>query len=383
MTTRRLDLALQGGGTQGAFTWGVLDRLLEDERLQIAAISGTSAGAMNAVALASGWAEGGRRGAREALRHFWSRVADGPAPGPLGRFLARLGNERPPARQAAPLGPMQMAWDMANALLSPMHADPAAQNPLHAILRDTVDFDAVRRCRDLQLFVAATHVRSGRQRIWRRTELGIESVLASACLPTLFPAVEVDGEAYWDGGYMGNPSLLPLLAETPTLDLMLVQVHPSARSELPLGSAAVLDRINEITFNGSLVKELRSLAILRKLIQDEGLADRAFQEQLFRKAAALRVHRIEGGEKLDPLASAGALGSAWHRLLELHRAGHAAADTWLVDHFTHLGRHGTVDLVAEYLDGEILNGRGHDAPAPRRRRTGAADAPTSPAPPRR
>ncbi len=357
MTPRRLDLALQGGGTQGAFTWGVLDRLLEDERLQIAAISGTSAGAMNAVVLASGWAGGGRSGAREALRRFWSRVAEGLH---LGRWVdAWLGWGLAGGAAGATggsMGPMQMAWDMASALLAPTRADPALQNPLHAILRDTVDFDAVRRCSDLKLFVAATHVRSGRQRIWRRTELGIESVLASACLPTLFPAIEVDGEAYWDGGYMGNPSLLPLLTETPTLDLILVQVHPSARAELPLGSAAVLDRINEITFHGSLVKELRSLAILRKLIQDEGLVGRAFKEPLFRKAAALRVHRIEGGEKLDALASAGMLDSTWHRMLALHRAGHTAAHAWLTDDFTHLGRHGTVDLVAEYLDGEILNG---------------------------
>ena len=352
MTSRHLDLALQGGGTQGAFTWGVLDRLLEDERLQIAAISGTSAGAMNAVALASGWASGGRKGARESLRRFWSRVAEGLH---MGRWVdAWLGWGLPGSLTGSSLGPMQMAWDMAGTLLAPSHADPAAQNPLHAILRDTVDFDAVRRCRDLKLFVTATQVRSGHQRIWRRNELSIESVLASACLPTLFPAVEVDGEAYWDGGYMGNPSLLPLLTATPTLDLMLVQVHPSARTELPLSGAAVLDRINEITFHGSLVKELRSLAILRKLIEDEGLVQRAFKEPLFRKAAALRVHRIEGGEKLDALASAGMLDSAWHRLLALHRAGHAAADAWLTDHFTHLGRHGTVDLVADYLDGEVL-----------------------------
>lgn len=364
MTPRRLDLALQGGGTQGAFTWGVLDRLLEDERLQLAAISGTSAGAMNAVALASGWATDGRRGAREALRNFWSRVAEGLR---LGNWVdAWLGWGQAAGAPGAVPSPMQMAWDMASTLLAPVHADPAVHNPLHAILRDTVDFDAVRGCRDLKLFVAATHVRSGRQRVWRRAELGIEAVLASACLPTLFPAVEVDGEAYWDGGYMGNPALLPLLAETPTLDLMLVQVHPSARSEVPLGGAAVLDRINEITFHGSLVKELRSLAILRKLIQDEGLADRPFHEPLFRKAAALRVHRIEGGEKLDALASAGLLYPAWHRLLELHRAGHAAADTWLTDHFTHLGRHGTVDLVADYLGGDVLNGRPHAAAAPRR-----------------
>jgi len=367
MTARRLDLALQGGGTQGAFTWGVLDRLLQDERLQIAAISGTSAGAMNAVALASGWASGGRPGAREALRTFWSRVADALHVGHwVDAWLGWGGAGGSSVAAGGPLGPMQVAWDMASTLLAPVHTDPAAQNPLHAILRDTVAFDAVRRCRDLKLFVAATHVRSGRQRIWRRPELSLESVLASACLPTLFPAVEVNGEAYWDGGYMGNPSLLPLLAETPTLDLMLVQVHPSTRAELPLGSAAVLDRINEITFHGSLVKELRSLAILRKLIQDEGLVGRAFQEPLFRKAAALRVHRIEGGEKLDALASAAMLDSAWHRLLALHRAGHAAADAWLTDHFTHLGRHGTVDLVAEYLDGEVLNGHAHPTTATRR-----------------
>jgi NTE family protein len=302
------------------------------------------------------------------LRRFWSRVAEGLH---LGRWVdAWLGwgpAVAPAGVAAGALGPMQMAWDMAGALLAPGHADPGTSNPLHAILRDTVDFGAVRRCRDLKLFVAATHVRSGRQRIWRRAEIGIESVLASACLPTLFPAVEVEGEAYWDGGYMGNPSLLPLLTETPTLDLMLVQVHPSVRVELPLGSAAVLDRINEITFHGSLVKELRSLAILRKLIQDEGLVHRAFHEPLFRKAAALRVHRIEGGERLDALASAGTLDSAWHRLLALHRAGHAAADAWLTDHFTHLGRHGTVDLVADYLDGEVLIAQAGQADRARRR----------------
>jgi NTE family protein len=242
---------------------------------------------------------------------------------------------------------------MASVLLSPAHADAAAQNPLHAILRDTVDFEAVRSCRDLNLFVTATNVRSGRPRIWHRDELRIESALASACLPTLFPAVEVDGEAYWDGGYMGNPSLLPLLTETSTLDLLLVQVHPSERAALPLGGVAVLDRVNEITFHGSLIKELRSLAILRKLIQDEGLIGHAFKEPLFRKAAALRVHRIEGGEKLDAITSA--LEPPSHRLLDLHRAGHGAADAWLADHFTHLGRHGTVDLVAEYLHGELLD----------------------------
>ena len=367
MSTRALDLALQGGGTHGAFTWGVLDRLLEDERLHIAAISGTSAGAMNAVALASGLASEGRRGARESLRRFWNRVAEGLH---LGSWAdAWLGWGMPPAPgSAAPLNPVQMAWDVASAWLSPRPAHSAEANPLHAVLRDTVDFDAVRRCPDLRLFVAATHVASGKLRIWHGDEISIETVLASACLPTLFPAVWVDGEAYWDGGYMGNPSLLPLLSRTSTQDLMLVQVHPSRRRELPTGAAAVMERINEITFNGALVKELRSLAILRQLVRDEQLDPHALKSPIFRKAASLRVHRIEGGEKLDALGSAaGPLESPLHHLMALHRAGHAAADAWLADHFTHLGRHGTVDIVAEYLDGDGLNGHAPNGRARRER----------------
>ncbi len=362
--TRRIDLALQGGGTHGAFTWGVLDRLLEDERLRIAGVSGSSAGAMNAVALASGLAADGRRGAREALRRFWSRVADSLAAG--GWADTWLGWALPGAAASALSSPLQAAWDVASHWLGAA-AGLAAQNPLHAVVRDTIDFDALRAARDPRVFVGATNVRTGRLRLWRGGEITIEAVLASACLPTLFPAVVIDGEAYWDGGYMGNPSLLPLLAETPTMDLMLVQVHPSRRAALPAGGAAVLDRIQEITFHGTLLKELRSLAILRKLVADEGLDAEALREPIFRKAAGLRVHRIEGGERLDGVAAAPTLDPPWHRLLALHRAGHAAADRWLADHFTHLGRHGTLDLVAEFLDGDLPAPGGPEAAATRRR----------------
>lgn len=344
MTTRRLDLALQGGGTHGAFTWGVLDRLLEDERLRIGAISGTSAGAMNAVALAAGWAADGRRGARESLRRFWSRVADALH---LARWAEGWMGANPAAMLAAPAAPVQMAWEMASRWFAPHGGDG---NPLRPVLADTVDFDAVRACRDLQLFVGATQVQTGHLRIFRGPELSADAVLASACLPMLFPPVVIDGDAYWDGGYMGNPPLLPLLAESPTLDLMLVQVHPERRKALPETPAAVLDRINEITFHGSLVKELRSLAILRQLMRDEGVDGAQCRSPLFRKADALRLHRIEGGERLDGMGVPQPFESIWQHLLALHRRGHDAADEWLQQRFTHLGRHATVDLIGEYLD---------------------------------
>ncbi len=344
MTSRRIDLALQGGGSQGAFTWGVLDRLLEDERIRIGAISGTSAGAMNAAALAAGWVGDGRRGARETLRRFWSRVADGLH---LARWAEGWTGANPAALLTPP--PVHLAWQMASAWFTPPGAQ-ADGNPLRPVLEATVDFELVRRCRDIQLYVGATHVQSGRLHVFRGPELTADAVLASACMPTLFPAVTIDGEAYWDGGYMGNPTLVPLLTESPTMDLVLVQVHPTRRKTLPETPAEILDRIHEITFQGTLTKELRSLAILRQLMREEGVIGANSRAPLFRKADALRLHRIEGGERLDELATPRPLESAWHHLLALHRQGHAAADEWLEGHYTHLGRHSTVDLVGEYLD---------------------------------
>jgi NTE family protein len=341
MKSHRIDLALQGGGTHGAFTWGVLDRLLADERIRFGAVSGSSAGAMNAVALAAGWTEGGRSGARETLRHFWSRVADSLH---LARWAEAWLGAAPGLLAPPQASPLQAAWDVAQSWFA-----PADGNPLRAALKDTVDFGLVRRCTEMQLFIGATNVRSGKLRIFRGTQITLDAAVASACLPVLFPAVEIDGEAYWDGGYMANPSIVPLLTESPNLDLMLVQVHPTQRKSVPQTPMQIIDRINEISFHGSLVKELRSLAILRKLVRDEGIDTSHGRTPLLRKADALRVHRIEGGEQLDALATQGPLEPAWHHLLALHRAGHAAADRWLSEHYTHLGRHGTVDIVAEFL----------------------------------
>ena len=224
-----IDLALQGGGSHGAFTWGVLDRLLDDASLEIAAISGTSAGAMNAVALAAGLMEGGREGAQRVLRRFWQRVAEASPFHHLENnpFNALLGSHTP--WMQALLAPWQQAAQLAVSPYSPYQLNPLNLNPLRDILDQTVDFERVRACHRTQLFIAATHVATGELRVFRQDELTADMVLASACLPLLFQAVEIGGEAYWDGGYAGNPTLMPLISETDADDLLLVPINPSRR----------------------------------------------------------------------------------------------------------------------------------------------------------
>ncbi len=337
---RRIDLALQGGGAHGAFTWGVLDRLLEDERIEIDALSGTSAGAMNAVVLADGLMAGGRQGAREALRRFWSRVSHASGRGPMvpQALAAFFGNW---SVEGSPLG---MYLDWIGRSMSPHQFNPLDINPLRDILAAEVDFERVRNCSKVRLFVSATNVRTGRLKEFRQSELTASAVMASACLPMMFRAVEIDGEAYWDGGYLGNPSLLPLIAESPAHDLVLVQINPTRRETLPTTASDILDRLNEITFNSSLVKELRSLALLRQLLRLEGGPPAADQVTLFTQVAALRMHRIEADAELAGLGAASKLDAGWAFLMRLHRIGYASAQTWLDTRFTHLGRRATLAL---------------------------------------
>jgi NTE family protein len=333
---RRIDLALQGGGAHGAFTWGVLDRLLEDERIEIDALSGASAGAMNAVVLASGLLDGGRSGAREALRRFWSRVSRAAgATGALGGFLGDWG-----------LAGAPFAWyaDWVTRSLSPYQLNPFDLNPLRDILRDEIDFERLRAEAGPRLFVSATQVRTGRLREFRRDAMTIEAVLASACLPMLYRAVEIDGEAYWDGGYAGNPSLLPLIAESPAHDLVLVQINPSSREAVPTTGRDILDRVNEITFNASLVKELRTIALIRRLLDLEGPAPPGRRAPLFEQIAALRIHRIDAQAELSRLGAGSKLDAAWPVVSRLHRIGREAADEWLDRNVAHLGRRSTMRL---------------------------------------
>ncbi|TNF62441.1 MAG: patatin-like phospholipase family protein [Burkholderiales bacterium] len=343
--TRRqfIDLALQGGGSHGAFTWGVLDRLLQDETLEIAGVSGTSAGAMNAVALAAGLMAGGREGARENLGRFWRRVAQASPFHPLemGPLAALWGPDNP--WLAAWTTPWRQAAGWLGSQLSPYQLNPLNLNPLRDVLRETVDFERVCGCNKTQLFIAATQVRTGALRIFRQHEVSIEVVLASACLPLLFQAVEIEGEAYWDGGYAGNPTLLPLIQESPADDLLLVQINPSLRDELPTRADAILDRINEVTFNASLLKEMRSIALLQQLIAEEEPARRR-RNPLLRRIATLRTHRVDGGQALGALGAGTKTQSQWPFLSMLFDRGVEAADRWLHENRRHIGRRSTLDL---------------------------------------
>jgi len=343
----KVDLALQGGGSHGAFTWGVLDRLLEDETLEIAGISGTSAGAMNGVALAAGLMEGGRDGARAALRRFWNRVGELATFGGVSAVPAS-----PWLDPASPwAGPWMTPWrafqQWLGASVSPYQLNPLNLNPLRRILLDTVDFERVRHCDKTRLFIATTRVRTGELRVFEQHELTPEVVLASACLPLLFQAVTIDGEAYWDGGYAGNPSLLPLVIDSPADDLLVVQINPAEREDLPTRAGEILDRINEVTFNASLLRELRSLGLLKQLLAAEGWAARQLRNPVLKRIAQLRLHRIDGGDELAALGASSKTRTDMAFLEQLFTQGRSAADAWLGVHRKDLGVRGTLALDGE------------------------------------
>jgi NTE family protein len=348
---RRIDLALQGGGALGAYTWGVLDRLLEDERVGFGAISGASAGAMNAVLLADGLARGGRRGAREALRSFWMRVSNASGRGPLSAALLpllpwalpALATAAPPWAATAPWNVLFESWGRA---LAPAQFDPLDANPLRTILAEEVDFERLRAFRGVRVSVSATQVRSGRLREFAHEELSIDAVMASACLPLLFRTVVIDGEAYWDGGYVANPSLLPLVAHGASHDLVLVQINPSRREAVPTQAQEIADRIDEIVFNGSLERELRTLALLQQLLAESPPlpAGRA-HAPLFEHVAALRLHRIESAEPLARPGTTQHLDASWAGLSRLHHLGRECAQHWLQTCYAHVGRRSTLALA--------------------------------------
>jgi NTE family protein len=327
-----IDLALQGGGSHGAFTWGVLDRLLEEPWLHIAAISGTSAGAMNAAILADGWIEGGAQGARDALEKFWRQVSRAAAFSPLQRSpLDRL-----MGRWSLDTSPGYLFMDLMTRVLSPYDLNPFGLNPLRNILAENIDFERLPRS-PILLFITATNVRTGRGRIFRNAEITADVLLASACLPTMFRAVEIDGEAYWDGGYAGNPTITPLVRESDAHDTIIVQINPRERADMPRSAADILNRLNEISFNSPLMKELRMIALLRN-VADPGNGEGA-------RWAQMRAHRI----MTDMLAEFGAsskLNAEWGFIDKLHAEGRRAAGAFIAQHGADIGRRSTSDLDA-------------------------------------
>ena len=325
-----IDLALQGGGAHGAFTWGVLDRLLEEPWLRIDGISGTSAGAMNAVVLADGHAAGGPEGARAALGGFWQRVSYAArfSPfqrGPVDMLLGRWTLDS---------SPVFIAMDLMARLFSPYDLNPRGFNPLGDILAESVDFGRVAQA-PIKLFVTATNVRTGRGRVFRNAELTPDVLIASACLPTLFQAIEIDGESYWDGGYSGNPTLTPLVRECDSKDTILVPINPIERPGTPRTARDILDRINEVSFNAVALKELKMIALLRQ-VADPGTTEGALW-------ASMRIHMVRNPTMLE-LGYSSKLNAEWAFLSMLRDKGRRAAEAFLTEHSDDLGRRSSVDL---------------------------------------
>jgi len=328
----RVDLALQGGGAHGAFSWGVLDRLLEERWLLIEGISGTSAGAMNAAVTAHGYTVGGAAGAREALGMFWRKVSEAArfSPfqrGPLDVLFGRWTLDN---------SPMFVAMDMMARVFSPYDLNPAGANPLRTILAETVDFGRL-SASPIKLFVTATNVRTGRGRVFRNGELTPDVLLASACLPTLFQAIEIDGEAYWDGGYAGNPTITPLVRECVSEDTILVQINPVERPGTPRSAREILNRANEVSFNAVLLKELKMIALLRQVAQVENGEGARW--------ASMRIHRV-ASDLMTELGYSSKLNAEWEFLAMLHAEGRRSADAFLAAHGDDLGRRSSLDLDA-------------------------------------
>ena len=330
--TRRINLSLQGGGAPGAFTWGVLDRLLEDGRVSFEGVSGTSAGAMNAVVLAHGLAHGGREAARQALEDFWMALAL--------RTPFDIGATAPADSMNHGAAAPMRAWLQWTRFFSPAQINPLDLNPLRDIIVAQVDFERLRRSRDTKLFVAATHANTGKLRLFRTPEISAEAVLASACLPTIHRAVEVDGEPYWDGAYAANPAVFPLFYECFARDNVMVLLSPLEHGDTPMTAAEIQRRSLDIAFNATFLREMRMFAYLRQRVADSPA--RAGQlENLFRRT---HFHVIEASHVLGELASESKLIASRQFVQQLKDLGRDQAGTWLRRHFAHIGNRSTVDL---------------------------------------
>jgi len=360
IAVKGVNLALQGGGSHGAFTWGVLDRLLEDERVQFEAVTGASAGAMNAVVLADGLANGDRAEAREALRAFWQGVARAALASPIRR---------------SPLDAARGVWnldaspsyvwiDLLSRLASPYDVNPWRLNPLLDLLRRLVDFERVRGCGRLQVFISATNVETGRARVFQREDITAEHVMASACLPYLYQAVEIDGEAYWDGGYMGNPPLWPLFDHSVSDDVVIVQINPFRRPGVPRSAREIQNRLNEITFNASLLRELRAIDFVTRLIEEGRMEGTGYRD--------VHVHMIGDELTLGSLGASSKLNAEYAFFQMLFEKGRHAADAWLKQSWNCVGAKSSLDLRTVFLDEEdpLDGARIHRAAAFQKRKVG-------------
>lgn len=355
-----VNLALQGGGSHGAFTWGVLDALLEDGRIEFEGISGTSAGAMNAVALAHGFAvslshakKDPREAARQSLSDLWHGVVSMGAASeaqraPFDMLLSGLGGIHTPAGQWANQLSDSVSSFWASAMsqsMSPYQSNPLDINPLKSFLERLIDFEALAKpnaFKTLKIFVVATRVSTGKAEVFSGKRLSADAVMASACLPIVFKAVEIEGEHYWDGGYSGNPAIHPLIYNCKSRDVVLVQINPIKRDKLPTTAADIADRMNEITFNASLIAEMRAISFVKRLIA-EGKLDAAHYKDLL-------LHRIDGGEELEDYNAASKISTKSSMIHQLRDLGQSCGKAWLKGKFDHLGKQDTINIARDYLD---------------------------------
>lgn len=341
MTTKKINLALQGGGAHGAFAWGVLDKILEDGRLEIDGVSGTSAGSMNAGVLAYGYAKGGREGARKALENFWKRISEAgqkfsvTETTPLDHLFAKMGIMSTPSFAM---------FETISGMMSPYQFNPTNFNPLKEVLEQSIDFDVLKNQDKIKVRICATNVNSGKVRIFKNEEMAIEVLLASGCLPFLFQTVSVGNQHFWDGGYMGNPALFPLIYDTTTSDILIIHINPIHRDEIPTTAGAIRDRVNEISFNSSLMREMRMVAFITKLI-DEGWIKDEFKDKLRR----MHIHSVRADDVMREFGVPSKLSADWDFLLKLKEVGREKATEWLKKNFDKVGKESSVDLAADYL----------------------------------
>ncbi len=346
---KTINLALQGGGAHGAFTWGVLDYFLEDGRLDFEGVTATSAGAMNAAALAYGKSAGGPNMAREVMERFWRDVSA------HGAFYSPIKNN--PLEMLSDFNPFGGGWpfgESANYAMfetmrntfSPYQFNPLNLNPLRDVLERIIDFDEIHKCDCLKLFISATNVEKGTSKIFENEEVTLDVLMASACLPFLFQAQNIDGDDYWDGGYMGNPALWPLFYKAKCRDILIVHINPITRADLPTEAYAIENRINEITFNTALMKELRAISFVKKLINEDMLKDE-YKDQY----KDVLLHAIRADKVMENYSIASKFDTDWVFLSELRDKGREEGKLWLKKNYDKIGCKASVDIEKDYLGG--------------------------------
>ena len=341
---KKINLALQGGGSHGAFTWGVLDRLLEDERIEIEGISGVSAGAMNAVMIAHGLLEGGREGARKTLNEYWQRVA---IKDPFKDFHKNLlKNIKNIGKGESPLSLVGKMVSRGSSLLSPPNIKEIDLNPLDTIVRDMVNFDRIRKESSIKLFVGATHVKTGKLKLFKAQELTADMLMASACLPSpLSKGVEIDGEIYWDGGYSANPAIFPLIYQCDGDDIITVLLHPLLRKEAPNSTNEIINRIAELTFSNTFLREMRAITASKQEIKGVSI----FTDDFEKRMAKSLFHHIEAEELMNELSATSKMNNHESFLKMLKEHGRSRAELFLIKNFNNIGDRCSVDLKALFV----------------------------------